>query len=275
MGDELKKRRKEESKTGYIALMVLCAVVFVGAAGVLFYQQWQKKQTEDMLSGLSEEPTETEVVEEEDDPLYGIEIPVKELNWKNLKKENEDIYAWVYVPGTKVDYPILQDPEDDTYYLNHNIDGSTGYPGCIYTEATYNAKDFNDNLTVLYGHNMKDDSIFGSLHDFEDPETFSGEHYIYIYTEDARVLVYRMFGAYEYTSNHLLANEDMTNPDIFDQYLIRIFNNVEMEARTANIRHDISVTKEDKVITLLTCTKDSRDDLRYVVQGVLLGETTY
>ena len=58
------------------------------------------------------------------------------------------MYAWIYVPGTNVDYPVLQHPTDDAYYLEHNMDGSKGLPGCIYTESV-NTKDFTDR-TLFY-----------------------------------------------------------------------------------------------------------------------------
>lgn len=69
---------------------------------------------------------------------------------------NPDVYAWITVPGTEI--PILQQPSDNSYYFMHNMDGSYGYPGCIYTE-NLNSKDFTDNNTVIYGHNMKNDSM--------------------------------------------------------------------------------------------------------------------
>lgn len=84
----------------------------------------------------------------------GIEIPEKDIDFAALKEENSDVYAWIYVPGTNVDYPVLQHPTDDAYYLEHNMDGSKGLPGCIYSESV-NTKDFTDPNTVLYGHNMK------------------------------------------------------------------------------------------------------------------------
>ena len=67
---------------------------------------------------------------------------------------NPDVYAWIAVPGTE----ILQHPSDNSYYFMHNIDGSYGYPGCIYTE-NLNSKDITDNNTVIYGHNVKNDSM--------------------------------------------------------------------------------------------------------------------
>ncbi|HBA46218.1 MAG TPA: hypothetical protein DCZ91_00130, partial [Lachnospiraceae bacterium] len=101
----------------------------------------------------SPEPEVTEEPPEEKDPLdilkeMGVPIPEKEVDFADLQENtNQDIYAWIYIPDTKIDYPVLQHPTDNTYYLNYNLDGSRGYPGCIYTED-YNEKDFSDPNTV-------------------------------------------------------------------------------------------------------------------------------
>ena len=92
---------------------------------------------------------------------------VQRVALSELQAQNSDTVGWIEIPGTKVDYPILQSSTDDSYYLNHNIDGSEGYPGSIYTES-YNGKTFEDFNTVIYGHNMKDDTMFGDLHSYED-----------------------------------------------------------------------------------------------------------
>ncbi|MBR1651275.1 MAG: class B sortase [Lachnospiraceae bacterium] len=199
-----------------------------------------------------------------------LEIPEKDIDWDALHEENPDIYAWIVVSDTLVDYPVLQHPTDDYYYLNHNIDGSKGYPGCIYTEGTYNSKDFEDTNTVLYGHNMKDKTIFGTLHSFDDPDFAMSDKYIFIYTED-RTLVYKVFGAYEYSSKHILWSYDFSNEYIYDEYLKEIFSLRKLPGRVLNIRSDVEVTNKDKIITLSTCTTDSSDDFRYLVQGVLIG----
>lgn len=119
------------------------------------------------------------------DPVY---------DFGQLHEQNEDIYAWIVVPGTQVDYPLLQS-ETDNYYLDYNLDHSKGYPGCIYTNQC-NRKDFSDYNTVLYGHNMKNGSMFGSIHSFEDETFFDGHPYIYVYTENER-LTYEIYEAGE------------------------------------------------------------------------------
>lgn len=198
---------------------------------------------------------------------FGIEVPDKNLDFADLQENtNEDIYAWIYIPNTQIDYPVLQHPTDNYYYLNYNLDGSKGYPGCIYTED-YNAKDFSDPLTVMYGHNMKNGSMFAGLHKFEDAEFFEENPYVYIYTEKD-VLVYEIFAAYQYSDAHLLYEKDYTSEIVFESYLEEVLGQRSM---TSNIREDVSVNGTDKVLTLSTCIANKPDN-RYLVQGVLLDE---
>ena len=78
---------------------------------------------------------------------------------------------------------MLQSQEELDYYLDTNLDGTKGRPGCIYTQMM-NSMDWTDRNTVLYGHNMRDGSMFAGLHKYEDSEYFSEHPYVYIYTEE-------------------------------------------------------------------------------------------
>ena len=197
-----------------------------------------------------------------------VDIPYKELDWDELHELNPDIYAWIYVPGTSVDYPILQHPSDNTYYLNHNIDGSSGFPGCIYTED-YNSRDFTDPNTLIYGHNMDDDTMFSTLHKFRDPAMVTDDHYFFIYTED-HIYVYEIFAAYEFPSIHLILNYDYSKEYVYEQYLRDIFMTPGRGYRVANVKPDIEVTTDDCIVTLSTCTTDHDSTKRFLVVGVLL-----
>ena len=81
------------------------------------------------------------------------------IGFYEAQEINSDAYAWIEIKDTNIHYPILQHESDDAYYLNHRIDGVAGYPGSIYTERV-NAKDFSDYNTVVYGHNMKNKTMF-------------------------------------------------------------------------------------------------------------------
>lgn len=228
--------------------------------------------SEDTTAGPEQELSLKDMLSiDEEDPLEGIEIPDLDIDWNELHELNKDIYAWLYVPGTDVDYPVLQHPTDDSYYLNYNIDGSYGRPGCIYTEATYNSKDFTDRNTLIYGHNMRNKTMFGTLHNFDD-EAFlmDTDRYFYIYTED-KTFVYQVFAAYEYPSKHIMWSYDFSNEYVFEEYLKEIFDLENTSNMYKCFRHDIEVGKDDLIVTLSTCTNDSSDYYRYLVQGVLLG----
>lgn len=191
-----------------------------------------------------------------------------ELDFGALWEINEDIYAWITIPGTNIDYPILQHPTDDSYYLNYNIDGSYGHPGCIYTERL-NSKEFTDSNTVIYGHNLKEKTMFTELHKFENRDFFAEHDEIIIYLPE-KTLHYKVFAAHVYDDRHLLYSFDFSDKDIFAGYLQSIYDIRDMGA---NINRDFTVTAEDKIITLVTCMPKKADAAkRLLVQAVLTGE---
>ena len=211
----------------------------------------------EMLAGMkTTEMAETETAAEEQKEV----IPVK---FEELQAVNPDVYAWITVPGTDIDYPILQHASDNSYYLMHNIDGSYGYPGCIYTE-NMNSKDFTDNNTVIYGHNMKNGSMFAQLHKFEDPDFFDANREVLIYLP-GEVLHYTIFATHIYDDRHLLYSFDFTDPEVYQKYLDSIFSTRDM---SANIDKEINVTTDDQIITLVTCI-GSQPNNRLLVQAVL------
>ena len=189
------------------------------------------------------------------------EIPVK---FDELWEINPDVYAWITIPGTDIDYPILQHPSDDAYYLNHNIDGSYGRPACIYTESL-NSKDFTDNNTVIYGHNMKNGTMFAQLHKFEDKDFFEEHREVTIYLPD-KVLHYKIFAVHTYDDRHLLYSFDFSDKAVYRDYLESVFSIRDM---SANIDTDMTVTEDDKIITLATCVY-KQPSLRFYVQAVLM-----
>ena len=279
------KRRKEKRarirrKTTDWTVVALLAVI---AAGCIIYLAWhnysvrkQELEYEQMRAMEEKETEETEIPEEAvlaeeteatetDDKIYCEPV----YDFDALKEQNEDIYAWIIVPGTQVDYPVLQS-ETDNYYLEYNLDHTKGYPGCIYTNAC-NSKDFSDYNTVLYGHNMKKGTMFGSLHSFED-ETFFEEHdKIYVYTEDRR-LTYTIREAVRFSDVYIPAYypvNELSGRNAFLEDLLGYLDN-----SASHIREDVTVSDEDRLITRSTCVSGERNH-RYLVVGVLTEEAYY
>lgn len=284
----------KKNKTFYRILTVLFVIGFIACAAWLTKYVVDTKRSQEQLdvmkdnyisevqpeSSESAEPSSEEIPETEESSsepeetgpdretlLEQYSVPEKEIDFAALQTEqNEDIYAWITIPDTQVDYPILQHPTEMDYYLEYNIDGSKGYPGCIYSQLM-NSKDFTDNVTVLYGHNMKNGSMFANLHYYEDSEFFENHPYVYIYTPE-EILVYQVFAAYQYHNGHILMYNDVTSEEGMEAYIESIYtqdglnNQYDKEARP---------TAQDRILDLSTCIS-GKADKRWIVSAKLVAE---
>ena len=189
------------------------------------------------------------------------------INFAELKKLNKDLYAWIRIPGTVIDYPVAQSSNpDDNYYLHHNYLGNYEFAGTIYSQR-HNTKYFVDRVTVLYGHNMLDGSMFAALHKFTDKDFFEENQNIYIYT-DGHILTYKIFAVYDYDDRHILNSFEFSDDEVYKQYLKDCLN---PHSANALVREGTKLTTEDRIITLSTCT-NYNSNLRFLVQGVLIDD---
>lgn len=187
------------------------------------------------------------------------------IKWDKLKKTNKDIYAWLYVPKTKIDYPVVQPSKnkDDLYYLNRDIDKKYKFAGSIFSEKM-NAKDFKDPVTVLYGHNMLNGSMFAGLHRFEIASFFKKNKVFYIYTPSRR-LTYQIYSAYTYDDRHIMNSFDFGDKADLKEYQK---STLKPKSMTKNVRK-VKLNAKSKIVTLSTCTNGD-DNTRFLVQGVLV-----
>lgn len=258
--------------TGKTIVLAVCFVVICVCAGMILYKMITEERAQNKFESLAVNYATEHLDTEEGETgmgqniftYLGIEDPGRTFDWEKLRAENKDIYAWIYIPGTKIDYPILQHPENDEYYLRYNLDGSKGYPGCIYTEKI-NAKDFSDHNTLIYGHNMKNGTMFRDLHKFSGDDFFKENRYVFIYTPD-ELLVYDVFAAYEFSSDHILRTYDCSSENGFARYISKVYADYE---NRGNFREDVHVMGKDHIITLSTCIRED-EELRFLVQAVLV-----
>ena len=256
-------------------LFSVLLLIFLFAAGYFLYYYAVLGKNEEMYEELAEEsriteapvsatPTITEAPQNTPVPTEApkAEIPI---DFEKLKKENPDIYAWIQIPGTKVDYPIVQSPSDDVYYLNHTVAGVEGYPGSIYTESL-NKKDFSDKNTVIYGHNMKDGAMFGGLDQYVDP-SFMNEHgEVIVYTPE-HMFTYRVFAAVTYDDRHILKSFDCNEEGQFQAFLDSVMS---VQNIASQFSSSVEATVQDRIITLSTCNSNSTQ--RFLVEAVLISE---
>lgn len=221
----------------------------------------------------TEQPTDAPAAPTPEPNLFGdraypdferLDVPRLELDFDGLQEVNPDVYAWIYVPDTAINYPITQRAGDADYYLLRDLQGNSNAYGTIFTQY-YNHKDWLDNLTVIYGHNMRDGSMFAALHYFEDSKFFDEHPYIYIYTPEY-TLAYKIFAAHEYPDVHLLLSYTMNDRGTFEQYLEQVLS---LDGLRDNINRDIEISGDDHVIALSTCMGSGRTEYRYIVQAKL------
>lgn len=217
-------------------------------------------------TGTDQEITYTTIDGVEYPDFTGLTMPERAVDIAGLQRDiNADIYAWIYIPNTKVDYPILQHATDDEYYLDHDMNGEKVSAGSIFTQH-YNDKDFNDNHTVIYGHNMRNGSMFKTLHYYMEESFFESNPYIYLYL-DGEIRVYEIFGAYEYGDAHLLLNYDMEDSNVFGDYLEDVKG---MSDSVGHFNRELELAEGSKIITLSTCI-GGKPDKRYLVQAKLIA----
>lgn len=211
-----------------------------------------------LVPRVTEQPTEVSEEPAEPTPVP-VEIPV---DLPYLQSLNSDVIGWITVEGTDIDYPILYDKTDNPYYLDHTRTGKYSAAGSIFIQ-TINDADFSDFNTVVYGHNMKDGSMFAQLHRFEEKDFFDEHDTIVIYTND-RVLTYKIIAAYVRDNEHLMKYYTYATEGDRQAYIDHIYD------QDGNFNYDIEVAPDDRIISLSTCTGWTYT--RYIVQGVLVSE---
>lgn len=201
-------------------------------------------------------------IDEPEDTEEPYECPEKLTEARN---KNSDVYAWISIPGTNIDYPVLQSPTSDAYYLRRDVNGDYLSAGSIMSEHSYNGTDFEDPVTVIYGHCMKSGAMFGNMQTYYSSEN-GLENYktIEIYLADKK-LEYEVFAAVPYDMRHILYNYDFTNPRIFNSFFKSI---VSIRSFNANINADEKPKYGDNVLILSTCLKGDSTK-RYLVMAKL------
>lgn len=105
--------------------------------------------------------------------------------YKDAFLENEDMGAWLQIPGTNIDYPVMWTPEDEEYYLYRNFDGSDNKNGCLILDTDSCLDPLSTNL-IIHGHNMKSGAMFGRLTDYEQESFYQDHKELILYTEECR-----------------------------------------------------------------------------------------
>jgi len=267
----IKKQLKKDNPKKVFIMMLLSLIIYLVC--VFFISKWSVQQLK--IKFLSESITnDTELIENQivtppeniippeesnnqetnieqptqtyypNDYWDYLNVPFISVNFNELKTKNPDTVGWIQVNGTKVNYPVVQ-TGDNSYYLNHAFNKTKNAGGWIYADYRVNFENFQKN-TIIYGHNLTNRTMFGSLVEVQKQYWLNNpdNHYIKISTPTSNT-VWKIFSVY------------VIEPEI--EYLRTNFENKNYQEFLNKMRsrsiHDFGdeLTEEDKILTLSTC----------------------
>ena len=252
------KKKKKSDVLLTIALIVAIAV-FCYAAFNLYHIYTEYKKGTDEYNQIEE----MAVTERDADsaevagPNAQLKPPI-EVDFDKLKSVNEDVVGWIYVDALPdISYPIVKGKDNQTY-LHQTYEKNYNFAGTIFVDYE-NSGDFSDCNTLVYGHNMKNGSMFGHLKKFrEDDKLYKQDKYFWILTPE-RNYRYEIISAYTTGVNSDTYTLFKGPGEEFEKYLETIKGYSEIQT------YDTDLTIKDKIVTLSTCT--GNESTRFVVQG--------
>ncbi len=176
-----------------------------------------------------------------------------------LKEGNEDVIGWLLFDNMDISYPIMQGRTNDDY-IHTTYQGVTNTAGSIFMESLNHA-DFQDSHTIIYGHNMKNGSMFGKLKQYKNDGHYEENRYFTIYTAD-KAYRYEIFAYYDIAADGPIYNIHFETTDEFQELLDYMYKKSYWDT-------GVTAGVYDKVVTLSTC---SANDKRFVVNAVRVEE---
>ncbi|WP_417182734.1 class B sortase [Blautia sp.] len=257
-----KQPEQKKKKKGDVLLtiaLIAAIVVFCYAAFNLYHIYTEYKKGTDEYNQIEE----MAVTERDADsaevagPNAQLKPPI-EVDFDKLKSVNEDVVGWIYVDALPdISYPIVKGKDNQTY-LHQTYEKNYNFAGTIFVDYE-NSGDFSDCNTLVYGHNMKNGSMFGHLKKFrEDDRLYKQDKYFWILTPE-RNYRYEIISAYTTGVNSDTYTLFKGPGEEFEKYLETIKGYSEIQT------DDTDLTIKDKIVTLSTCT--GNESTRFVVQG--------
>ena len=184
-----------------------------------------------------------------------------QIDFNKLSEQNEDVVGWLKVNNTNIYYPIVK-TNDNSFYLKHNFYKDYNIAGWIF--ADYRLKfDGTDKNIVIYGHNMKDGSMFGTLKNILTEQWYSNEENMYVTLETKKeLLTYKIFSVYDIKKETYYSNTFFKTDTEYESFL----NNLKLRSIKD---FNSNLTKDDKILTLSTCA--SNNNYRVVLHAYLLN----
>ena len=268
------KEAKSPKKNKWtVILEIICVIVFIYAASQLWmiFQDYQRASNEyDALAEQvlieTEEKSDknTEIFNEKKEQVkeqsildlpYDYDVPSYSVDLPSVKAQNTDTVGWIILPDTKINYPIVKS-KDNTEYLTTTFEGQTANSGAIFLDM-YCESDFSNQNSIIYGHNMKNGSMFRALNNLTDKEYF-WRHHIFCIDIGNGFEEYEIISCYETVETDLSSWQiGFESEEAYAQWLNQIAKRCTYDCA------DYDVSKQ--TITLSTCRGESGGPGRFIV----------
>lgn len=193
---------------------------------------------------------------------YNEEFEKMKVSLHNLQLQNSDLYGWITIENTDINYPVMQYTDND-YYLGHAYSGVELPSGSIFCDYRCYKDIMKNYNTILYGHNMYNGTMFNQVTKFLDEEFFNENKYIKIYTLDG-IYTYEVFSIYETKYDYPYITTGFKTREEFVEFAERVRSN------SKYVREGIEFTETDRILTLSTCTNGFWTG-RYALHAVLVN----
>ena len=252
---------------------VLSALMFIAGAVLLIYYYWANGYIDMPVNpGIVEEdveytnpslpktiePTITETSEESFETTGESETETQyksKIDFEQLKKTNNEIIAWMQMTSPEISAPILMSEADDAFYLSHGPNAKYNKRGSFFIEKTFNSPEFDDAVTIIYGHRKSDGSMFGSLQKtLEKIDIKEDPQYIEIYLPDS-TKIYRIVATIRHDSSHVLSYNDFSQEAEFENFFDKVYSS---KGNGVQLVADERPEYGDNVLILSTCFKTDR-----------------
>jgi len=247
-----RKRRGLMKKVLYYAALAILTGVFLFSAykvGTYFLEQKRSQtDTEEVKQYMQVVPAQT------GDSSAAVEQAPIAVDFEAMKAVNKDIVAWLYVPDTRLNYPIVQAADND-YYLHRLLNGDYNLNGTIFMDYLNHA-DFSDANTLIFGHNMKSGNMFGEMTNYKKQSYYDQHPVAYLLTPTQNYTL-------ELVAGVILNDDDAIYQHSFSQELLDACRS------HSTFSSNVEATAQDRFVTLSTCSYEY-DNARFVVLGKLV-----
>ena len=238
--------RNKKNKSKKYKKTILNLILYIILLSILIYSgikifKWYKDKTNN--NKIAEQIKSTVIVEEENGDEYTVDF-------NKLKEQNNETIAWLKVNNTNVEYPVVKGT-NNSFYLNHSFDKSNNSAGWIFADYR-NKFDNTDKNIVIYGHNMRDGSMFGSMLNILNAKWYENEENtnITLYTENEKCM-YKVFSVYKIENEDYYIKTEFKNDNEFENFIKTL--------KKRSIKDfNVDVSKDDNILTLSTCANSNK-----------------